>query len=73
MSNVQAAQKTNGGIVMPLLKVLLILAALAGIGFSIATIDLPNKNYYWIAFEVVVIALLIPVAVGNLKRLFGGR
>jgi hypothetical protein len=58
---------------MAILKVLLVVAALIGIGFSIITIDLPNKNYYWIAFEVVIGALLIPVAIDNLKRSFGGK
>ncbi len=58
---------------MALLKVILIIAALIGIGYSVATIDLPNKNYYWIAFEVVVAVLLIPVAIGNTKRLLGGK
>ncbi len=58
---------------MAILKVLLIVGALIGIGYSVAMIDLPNKNYYWIAFEVVVAILLIPVAIGNVKRLLGGR
>ena len=69
---VQAAQKANGGIAMPLLKVLLVVVALAVIGWSVVTIDLPNGRYYWIAIEAVVAVLLIPVAIGNLKRLFGG-
>jgi hypothetical protein len=58
---------------MALLKVLLVVLALAAIGYSIVAIDLPNQKYYWIAFEVVVAILLIPVAIGGLKSLFGGR
>ncbi len=58
---------------MAILKVLLIVAAVAGIGYSVVAIDLPSKNYYWIAFEVVVALLLIPVAISNLKTAFGGK
>ena len=40
------AQKTiqpqSGGIIMPLLKVLLVVAAWAGISYSFVMIDLPN-------------------------------
>jgi hypothetical protein len=65
--------ETNGSMAMAILKVLLIVAALAGIGFSVVAIDLPNGNYYWVAFEVVVALLLVPVAISNLKVAFGGK
>ncbi|MFZ1109771.1 MAG: hypothetical protein WAN43_15670 [Rhodomicrobium sp.] len=58
---------------MALLKVLLVVAFFIGIGYWIAVYDLPNRNYYWIAFEVVIAILLIPVAIGNLKRVLGGK
>lgn len=58
---------------MAILKVLLIVAALVGIAFSVVAVDLPNKNYYWIAFEIVVALLLIPVAISNLKAIGGKR
>jgi hypothetical protein len=58
---------------MAILKVLGVVVAWAVIGYAIVTIDLPKEKYFWIAFEVVVAALLIPIVIGNLKRLFGGK
>lgn len=58
---------------MAILKVLLVVLALCAIGYSIVMIDLPHEKYYWIAFEVVVAILLIPVAIGGVKSIFGGK
>jgi hypothetical protein len=68
----QTVQKANGNIA-PVLKLLLIVAALIAIGFSMIVIDLPNKNYLWIVAEIVVAVLLILAAVSNLRRVFGGK
>lgn len=77
MSNVQAAQKAKGGIVMPILKVLLSIATIGFIGFWLVTKELPNAgsflSYFWIALEIVVAILLIPVVINNLKRLFSSK
>ncbi len=70
----QTVRKANGGIAAPLLKVLLYVAALIGVGYSMVTIDLPNQNYVWMVAEAVVAVLLIMGVIGNLKRVFrGGR
>jgi len=69
----QTVQKANGSIAAPLLKLLLIVVALVALGFSLITIDLPNKNYLWIVAEIVVAVLLIQAAVTNLRRVFGGK
>ncbi len=69
----QTAQKTNGSIAVPLLKLLLIVVAFAALGFSFIVIDLPNKNYLWIVAELVVAVLLIQAFIGNAKRAFAGR
>ncbi len=66
-------QASNAGVAMPLLKVLLTIAAIGFIGFWVATHDLPAGNYLWSAFEVVVAILLIPVVISNVKRLSGKR
>jgi hypothetical protein len=55
------------------LKVLLSIAAIVFIGFWVVTRDLPQGNYFWSAFEVVVAVLLIPVVISNVKRLFSGK
>ncbi len=69
----QTAQKENESIVLPILKLLLIVVALGALGFSLVMIDLPNKNYVWIAIEIVVAVLLAMAFVGKVKRIFGGR
>jgi len=69
----QAVQKANGSIALPVLKLLLIVAALVAIGFSMIVIDLPNKNYLWIGAEVVVAVLFIMSGVSYLKQIFGGK
>ena len=69
----QTVQKTNGSIALPVLKLVLIVAALVAIGFSMIVIDLPNKNYLWIGAEVVVAVLFITSAVSYLKQIFGGK
>lgn len=69
----QTVQKANGSVAVPLLKLLLIVVALMALGFSMITIDLPNKNYLWIVAEIVVAVLLIQAAVTNLRRVFGGK
>ena len=69
----QTVQKANGSVAVPLLKLLLIVVALIALGFSMITIDLPNKNYLWIVAEIVVAVLLIQAAVTNLRRVFGGK
>jgi uncharacterized membrane protein YqjE len=70
---VQTAQKANGSIAVPLLKLLLVVVALGALSFSLITIDLPNKNYLWIVAEIVVAVLLVQAAVGYLRRISGGR
>ena len=69
---VQTAQKTNGSTGIALVKLALILAALTALGFSLITIDVPNKNYLWIAAEIVVAGLLIQAAIGNFRRILRG-
>ena len=69
----QAVQKTNGSIALPVLKLLLMIVALIALGFSMISIDLPNKNYLWIVAEVVVAVLLIQGVVSNIRRIFGGK
>ncbi len=68
---------SNAGIMMPLLKVLLAIAAIVAIGFWLVTKELPNagswSSYFWIVMEIVVAILLIPVVINNLKRLFSGK
>ncbi len=71
--SVQAIKKTNGSIATSLLKVLLYIVALIGIGYSMATIDLPNQKYLWVAGEIVVGVLLLLGLIGNLRQIFGGR
>jgi hypothetical protein len=70
-------QNSNAGVVMPLLKVLLSIAAIALIGFWAVTKELPNATsffgYFWVTLEFVVAILLIPVVITNLKRIFGGK
>ncbi len=74
MSDAQKTiQQQGGGIIMPLLKVLLVVVALFVIGWSVVTIDLPNARYFWIVFEVVVALLLIPVAINSIRQMFGGK
>lgn len=68
----QAVQKTNGSIGVAFLKLALILAALGALGFSLFTIDVPNKNYFWIAAELVVAVLLVQGAIGSIRRIFRG-
>jgi hypothetical protein len=58
---------------MALVKLLLVILAFCAIGYSVVMIDLPNGKYYWIAFEVVVALMLIPVAIDSTKRMFGGK
>jgi hypothetical protein len=62
----QPAQTAHGSIALPVLKLLLIVVALITLGFSMITIDVPNKNYLWIVAEIVVAALFIQSAVSNL-------
>ena len=69
----QTAQTANGGLAIPLLKLALIAAALIALSYSMVTIDLPNKNYFWIAAEIVVAILLIQAFITNLRRIFGGK
>ena len=69
----QTVQKTNGSITLPVLKLLAMIVALVALGFSMIMIDLPNKNYLWIVAEIVIAVLLIQGAVGNLRRIFGGK
>ena len=69
----QTLQKANGSIAIPLLKLLLIVAAIGALGFSFVVIDLPNKNYIWIVAEIVVAVLLVMSFISNVKRIFGGR
>ncbi len=69
----QTVQKANGSIALPLLKLLLMVVALIALGFSMIMIDLPNKNYLWIVAEIVVAVLLVQGAIGNLRRIFGGK
>ncbi len=69
----QTAQKANGSIAVPLLKLLVIVSALGALGFSFVMIDLPNKNYIWIVAEIVVAVLLVQAFISNAKRAFGGR
>ncbi len=68
---------SNAGIVMPLLKVLLTIAAIVLIGFWVVTKELPNAgsvlSYFWVVLEIVVAILLIPVVIKNVKRLFSGK
>ncbi len=70
-------QGSNGGVVMPLLKVLLSIAAIVFISFWVATKEIPNAgsfvSYFWIILEIVVAISLIPVVINNVKRLFGKR
>ena len=73
VQSAQTVQKTNGSIALPVLKLLLVVAALIAIGFSMILIDLPNKNYIWIGAEVVVAVLFIMSAVSYLKQIFGGK
>ncbi len=56
-----------------ILKVLGVIAFWIGIGYWIYAHDLPERNWFWIAFEVVIAITLIPVAAGNMKKMFGGR
>lgn len=65
----QAVQKTNGSFGMPLFKLALSLAALIALGFSVVMIDLPNRNYLWLAAELVVAVLLILAVIGSFKRI----
>ena len=69
----QTVPKANGSIALPILKLLLMIVALIALGFSMIAIDLPNKNYLWIAAEVVVAVLLIKSVVSNIRRTFGGK
>ena len=69
----QTVQKTNGSMTLPVLKLLAMIVALVALGFSMIMIDLPNKNYLWIVAEIVIAVLLIQGAVGNLRRIFGGK
>ena len=66
----QTVQKTNGSIALPVLKLLLMIVALVALGFSMIAIDVPNKNYLWIAAEIVVAVLLIQGAISNIRRIF---
>ncbi len=66
-------EKQNGSVAVPLLKVVLVLVALAALGFSMVTIDIPNQNYVWIVVEIAVAVLLIQSGVSNLRRVFGGK
>lgn len=66
----QTVQKTNGSVGIAILKLVMILVALGAFGYSMATIDLPNKNYIWMAVEVLVALLLIQSAIGIIRRLF---
>jgi hypothetical protein len=58
---------------MAILKVLAVVAFWIGIGYWIYAHDLPERNYFWVAFEVVIGITLIPVAIGNMKQIVGGR
>ncbi len=69
----QTVQKTNGSMTLPVVKLLAMIVALVALGFSMIMIDLPNKNYLWIVAEIVIAGLLIQGAVGNIKRIFGGK
>ena len=69
----QPARKANGSVALPILKLLLIVAALIAIGFSMIAIDLPNKNYLWIGAEIVVAVLFIMSAVSYIRQIFGGK
>ncbi len=69
----QTAQKANGSLAVPLLKLLVIVVALGALGFSFVMIDLPNRNYIWIVAEIVVAVLLVQAFISNVKRTFGGR
>ncbi len=68
----QPAQKANGSIAVPLLKLLLVFVAFGALGFSFIAIDLPNRNYLWIVAEIVVAVLLIQAAIGYLRKIIGG-
>ena len=67
----QTVQKANGSVALPVLKLLLTIVALGALGFSLITIDLPNRNYLWIVGEIVVAVLLVQSAIGNVRRIFG--
>ena len=69
----QTAQKANGSIAAPLFKLLLVIVALGALGFSLITIDLPNKNYLWIAAEIVVAVLLVQGGLGYLRRILASK
>ena len=68
----QTVQKTNGSTGLALVKLALVSAALIALCFSLITIDVPNRNYLWIAAEIVVAALLIQAAIGSIRRIFRG-
>ncbi len=70
-------QGSSAGVVIPLLKVLLSIAAIVFISFWVVPKEIPNAgsfvSYFWIILEIVVALLLIPVVINNLKRLFSGK
>jgi len=68
-----AIPQKNGSIVAPLLKIALVVVALIALGYSLVTIDVPNRNYVWIVVEIAVAVLLIQSAISNLRRVFGRR
>jgi hypothetical protein len=65
----RAIRDRQGSRMMAILKIVGVIALWGIIAFSIVKNDLPHKEYIWIAVEVAIALLLIPVVLNNLKKL----